>query len=109
MIRTKPRTCKTCTIDVLYAMVRNEEALLPSHEHSSTVTVHCEMRHLQLVLDMAESGETSPMDHVLLLIGTPIPRQETIAASDDLGVEVGCQLRPVVGQSTNTKIAAQKR
>ena len=103
-------TCKACPVDILHGLVRNDKLLLPPHENGSPISVlHRQMRFFQFVSDMSESGETSPMDHVFLLRCPPVPRQEPIPTPDDLGVEVGSKLRPVVGQATYTQVTAQMR
>lgn len=78
-------------------MVRDQESLLPPHEDSATIPVtHRQKGLLQIILDMSESWETRPMDHVLLLIGAPVLCQESVSTADDFSVEIRCELRPVI-------------
>jgi hypothetical protein len=57
--------------------------------------------------NMLECGKARPMYEILMLGSAPILRQETIAAANDLRVEVGRELRPVVGQTTNPEVPTQ--
>lgn len=102
-------TCKACTVDILHTMVRNQELLLPPHEHRSAVqrVLHGQVRLLELVLHMPESGETGPVHHILLFRCTPVARQEPIPAANYLGVKVGRQLRPVVCEALDSQVPAQ--
>lgn len=104
-------TCKARTIDVLNPVVRDEELLLPTHEDSSAIegVLHRQVWLLELVLHMSEGGEPGPVHHVLLLVRSPVARQEAISASNDLGVKVGRELRPVVRQPADAEVATQVR
>ena len=78
-------------------MVWDQKLLLPSHKDRAAVSIfHRQMRFLQIISNMAESREASPMDHVFLLAGAPIPRQESVAAPNDFGIEIGGELGPIV-------------
>ena len=97
----KGSTCKTGAIDVLYAMVRDKESLLPTHKDSPTVVIgHCQVRSLQFVFNMSECWEALPVDHVFLFRGTPITSQEAVTAADNLCVKVSCELWPVLRQAS---------
>lgn len=82
-------TCKARAVDVLYAMVGYEELLLPAHEDCVDWCVSGKERALELVLDVSEGGEAAPVDHVFLVLCAPFAREESVAGSDDLGIEVG--------------------
>jgi hypothetical protein len=100
-------TCKTRTADVLHAMVGHKELLLPPHEHSPSVSIfHSQMRFLELVSDMSEGWETTPVNHVLLLCSAPASGEETVPAPDDLRVKERRELRPVVGQPADAEVPA---
>ena len=47
------------------------------------------------------------MDHVLVLSGSPILGQETIAAANDLSIEISGKLRPVIRQAPDPQIATE--
>lgn len=102
-------TRETGTVDVLHTVVRDEELLLPAHEHSPAVesVFHRQMRLVKLVLDMSERREPPPVNHVLRLGRAPVARQETIPTANDLGVKVRRKLWPVVCESTNAEVPAQ--
>jgi hypothetical protein len=67
------------------------------------------MWFLQLVLDMSESRETLPVDHVLLLVGTPILGQKSILAADDFCIKICGELWPIVCQTPYAEITAKER
>ena len=110
-IGMKSLTCKARAIDVLHTVVRDEELLLPAHKHCAAIEriLHRQVRLLELVLDVPERGEPRPVHHILLLVCSPVPRQETIPAANNLGVEVGRQFGPVVGKTTDAQVPAQAR
>jgi hypothetical protein len=66
------------------------------------------MWFLQLMLDMSESRETLPVDHILLLVGTPVLCQKTILVTDDFCIEIRGELWPVVGQTPYAEITAKE-
>ena len=91
-------------------MIWYQKPLFPSHEHCTTISVaHGQMRFLQLVLDVSKCRETLPVDHVLLLVGTPILCQKSILATNDFCIEVRGELRPIVCQTSYAEITAKKR
>ena len=92
-------------------MIRNKELLLPTHKDRTAIerVLHRQVGLLELVLHMAEGGESRPVDHILLLSCAPIPRQEPVATSNYLGVKVGRKLWPVVCQAADSEVAAQVR
>ena len=102
-------TCETCPVDILHPVVGDKELFLPPHEDRSSVqgVLHRQMRLIQLILDMSERGEPSPVHHVLLLGRSPIARQEAIATSNDLRVKVRRELWPVVRQAADPEVATQ--
>jgi hypothetical protein len=103
-------TRKTSAIDVLYAMVRDKESLLPAHKDSPAVILgHGQVRSLQLVFNMSECWEALPVDHVFLFRGTPVARQEAVTAPNDFGIEIRCELWPVLCQTAYPQVATQKR
>jgi len=66
------------------------------------------MWFLQLMLDMSESRETLPVDHILLLVGTPVLCQKPILVTDDFCIEIRGELWPVVGQTPYAEITAKE-
>lgn len=104
-------TCKARAVDVLDPMVWDEELLLPTHEHCTTAEgiLHCQVRLLELILHMSEGGESGPVHHVFLLVRSPVACQKAIPASNDFSVKVRCELRPVIRQAADSKVAAQVR
>jgi hypothetical protein len=103
-----PRTCKACTADILNTMIWNQKSFLPSHEHRPAVPVlHGQQWLLELVLDMAKSRKSRPMHHVLLLGSAPVSGQKTIPTTDDLGVKISRELRPVVRETPDAEVATQ--
>lgn len=62
----------------------------------------------ELVLDVAEGREASPMYHVALLVGSPTPSEEAVPITDDFCVKVGRELWPIIGEPPNAKIATKK-
>lgn len=91
-------------------MVGYQEPLFPPHENRATVAVaDGQVGLLQVALNMTESREPLPMDHVFLFIGAPFLRQKSIAAAYDFCVKISGQFRPVVCQPANAEIPAKKR
>lgn len=106
----RERTSKTCTIDILYSVVRDKESFLPPHENGPPIAIrHGEMWSPEFVLDMPESRETLPMDHIFLFVRSPFFCQKAVAAADYLCVKVSCQLGPIIGQSTYAEVSAKER
>lgn len=90
-------------------MVRNQKPLLPPHKHYTTVSIaHSQVWLLQLMLDVSESGETLPVNHILLLVGTPFLCQKSILVADDFCIEICGEFWPVVGQTPYAEIAAKE-
>lgn len=90
-------------------MVRNEEPFLPPHENGTTIAIrHGELRSFELILDVAEGREAVPVHHIFLFVGAPFLGQEAITIAYDFRVKVGCQLRPIVGQSAYTEVPAEE-
>lgn len=103
-------TSKTCTIDILYPVIRNQEPFLPPHEYRSTISIrHCQMWLSQLIPHMSKSRKARPVCPILRLSSPPILCQEPMSRTDNLGIEVCREFRPIIGQSTNAQIPAQKR
>lgn len=104
-------TGKTSTVDVLNTMVGYKELLFPPHEHRSAIEgiLHGQMRLLELVLHMPESGEPRPMNHILLFRRAPVARQEPIPTANYLSVKVGRELWPVVCEAPDPEVPAQVR
>ena len=91
-------------------MVWYQEPLLPPYENGPSVTIrYGAIWFSNFLLDMPEGGETRPVHHILCFVGSPIPRQEPVATTDDLSVEVCGELRPVVRQTANAKVTTQER
>ena len=105
------RTCKAGTVDILHTMVRHQEFLLPAHEHRPTMqrVGHGEMRLLEIIPHMSECRKPCPMDHVLLLRCAPVEGQKAITTPNYLGVEVGGELGPVIGETADAQVPAQVR
>jgi hypothetical protein len=101
-------TCEARSINILHAVVGDQETLLPSHEHGAGIAVHREVWGLQLVLHVAEGGEAGPMHHVAFLIGAPSPRQKAISTADDFGIKVRGELGPVICKPSDTEITAKE-
>lgn len=88
-------------------MVWDQELFLPPHEDCTTISVtHRQVWLLQLVLHMSESRESLPVDHILLLIRTPILCQEPVPTAYNLCIKVGGEFWPVVGQTTYPQVTA---
>jgi len=51
--------------------------------------------------DVAECREAGPMDDVLVFAGAPVLGEKAIATADDLCVEIGCELGPVICEATD--------
>jgi len=103
------RTGKASTIDILHAMVWNEKALLPPHEHSAAITVlNGHEGPLCLVAEVLESWKTGPMNQILVLGCSPVLGQKSITATNDLGVKIGCEFWPVVCEAADPEIAAER-
>jgi len=103
-------TSKAGTTDVLHPVVRNQELLLPSHEHRPSIPIiDSHMRFLGLSFDVLECWESCPMDHVFMFRGTPILGQEPIPTSNDLSIEIGCEFRPIICQAPYPEVATQER
>jgi len=91
-------------------MVGYQESLLPPHENSATIPVaYCQVRFLQLILDVTECDKTRPMNHVFLFRSAPILSQEPVPTADNFSVKVGSQFWPVIRQTSNAEIATKKR
>jgi len=103
------KACEARSINILHAVVGDQEALFPSHEHSARVAVHRQVWGLELVLDMTEGGEAGPMYHVTLLIGTPPPGQKAISTADDFSIKISRELRPVICKPPDAEIATEER
>jgi hypothetical protein len=89
-------------------MIRNQELLLPSHEHGSPVPiVDGHEGFLRLSFRVLESREPRPMDHVFMLRRAPILRQEAIPTPNYLGIEIGREFWPVVRQALYPQVSAQ--
>ena len=65
------------------------------------------MGSFSLMPNMLKGRKTRPVDQVFVLSGSPILGQEPIAAANDLGIKISGQLRPVICQAPNPKIAAK--
>ena len=90
-------------------MVWDKESLLPTHKDGPAVILgHGQVRSLQFVFNMPECREALPMNHVFLFRGTPIARQEAVAAPNNFGIEIGCELWPVLCQAAYPQVTAQK-
>ena len=101
-------TSKTRAIDILHPVVWDQEFLLPSHEHGTSVGIaHGQVRLPQFLPDMSESRETTPMHHILLFTGSPVSSQESIPTPNDFSIKVRGQFRPVVCQTANAKVTTQ--
>lgn len=101
---------KTCAIDILYAVIRNQETLLPPHEHGPSVAVRDGVvRSFKVVLNVTEGGEAGPMYHVVGLVGAPILSTEAVAAANDLSVKVGGELGIIFGETSDAKVTAEER
>lgn len=101
-------TSKACTVDILDTVVWNKELLLPPHEHCTAIegVLHSQVGLLELVLDVPESRESRPVDHILLLRSAPIAGQESISTANYLSVKVGRELWPVVCQTPDSEVSA---
>lgn len=109
MIRKEQeRVDRPSSTDLLGFMVRHKELLLPTHEdRPSLALTHRQSRSLKLVSDRAESREARPVREVTSLGRSPIlSGDEAESTANDLCVEVGRQLRVVLGQILDTQIAA---
>jgi hypothetical protein len=49
------------------------------------------------------------MYHVTLLVSSPTSGEEAIPTADDFSVEISRKLRPVIGEPSDTEIAAKER
>src|SRR5882762_11076876 len=91
-------------------MIWNQKPLLPPHEHCTAVPItHRQVGFPQLVLDMSEGGETLPVDHIFLLVGTPVLCQKSILATNNFCIEIRGELWPVVCQTSYAEITAKER
>jgi hypothetical protein len=63
----------------------------------------------ELVLDVAKGREAGPMNHVTLLVSSPISGEEAIPTANYLCVEISRELRPIIGEPPNTEIATEER
>ena len=91
-------------------MIRNQKSLLPSHKHRPPILVaHGQQGLFELALDMPEGRKTLPVGGVLVLGCAPILGEEAVATSDDLGVEIRRELRPVVRETPDAEVPAEKR
>lgn len=91
-------------------MVGDKESLLPPHEDSPPVVLrHGQVRSFQLVLNVSECWEALPVDHIFLLGGAPIARQEAVSAANNFGIKVCCKLWPVLCKTAYPQVTAQKR
>lgn len=91
-------------------MVRDKESLLPAHKDSPAVILrHGQVRPFQFVFNMSECWEALPVYHVLLFGGAPIARQEAVTAANNFGIEVRCELWPVLSQAAYPQVATQER
>jgi hypothetical protein len=61
------------------------------------------------MFDMSEGRETLPVDHVLLLVGTPVLCQKPIFTTNDFRIEIRGELWPVICQTSYAEITAKKR
>ena len=107
---SSPLTCEAGTVDVLHTVIRDEEPFLPAHENRTAVTVGEGVAGLlQLVLDRLECREPLPVHHIVLLGSVPLPREEPMSAANDFGIEIRCQLGPVVSEAANAEVTAEER
>ena len=67
------------------------------------------MRRSELVLDVAKGREAGPMYHITLFVSSPTSGEEAIPTTDNFCVEISRELRPVIGEPSNTKITAKER
>jgi hypothetical protein len=87
-------------------MIRDKEALFPTHEDGASVAIgHCEERLPKLGLDVSEGREAGPVDHVFLFASIPIACEEAIPTANDFGVKVGGQFWPVFSETADAEIA----
>ena len=56
------------------------------------------------MLHVFERREARPMHDIFMPSCTPALSQETVTTTDDLGIEISSQLRPIVGQTADPKI-----
>lgn len=103
-------TGKTCAIDILYAVIRDQETLLPPHEHGPSVAVRDGVvRSFKVVLNVTEGGEAGPMYHVVGLVGAPVLSTEAVATANDFSVKVGGELGIIFGETSDAKVTAEER
>lgn len=94
----------------MHTMVWHKEPFLPSHENGAPVPtiIHRQIGLLQIVLHLTERRKALPVHHIFSFGGAPPLREEAVSTTDDLRVEIGRELRPIVGQTTNAKIPAEE-
>ena len=82
---------KTCTIDLAHTMIWHQKFLLPAHEHILAVcaVLVMEVGLLGLLCKRSPCGKASPMLHVFLVAGAPVPMPglESIFWTNDLSFE----------------------
>lgn len=101
-------TRETCTTDVLDSVIGHQKLLLPPHEDRPAICVlHGQMGFLQFMAHVPEGRKACPMNHIFLFRRAPIPGQEAIPATDDLRVEIGGQLWPVVREPSDAQVPAE--
>jgi len=67
------KACEAGATNIMYTMIRNQEAFFPSHEDGTPLPVcHGEQGLFELMFDMFEGREAGPMDHVILFRGAPV-------------------------------------
>jgi hypothetical protein len=103
-------TCKACAVDILHSMIWDQKFLLPPHEYDSSVPViNRHMWKLSFVLYMFECGESRPMHDIFMPGCTPVLGEETISTTNDLSIKISGQLWPIVCQTADPEITAQRR
>lgn len=89
-------TSKTGAVDILYPMVRYQEAFFPSHKYAASLAPHFFTEGIpgnqEITLDFFtfERGELRPVMEIVLMSCTPAARQETVLRANYLRVEVSC-------------------
>lgn len=95
-----------------HPVVRDEERLLPAHEHVLALreVLVVEIRFLGSVLEGPPGGEASPVLHIRLVGGTPggVAGLERVFPADDFAFEVGRQGRVVFGEAFDAQVAAEE-
>lgn len=91
-------------------MIRDQKLLLPSHKDERLVEmIESQSRLGKSRAERSEGSETRPVLEIICLGSAPFARDKSVLVSNDLGVKVGRQLRPVFCQTTNVEVATQMR